>query len=383
MSLRDCGRHRASTLIVLAWALTGCGGGGGDGNPAAAVPAGPAVPVWTLQRETAAHVGSTQVNVNAILDHIFTDQAVQVAMLVKLGFVIGERYATSYSANDFVTTWSVAKSFYSAAIGVAIDEGWITSLDQKASDFLTEWQGTVRADITIRNMLEMRAGLPGGADVLYETDQTAYSLNRDPLFAPGATFLYSNVTSQLFEPLLLRATGLSAHAYLRQKILAPIGIDTTQIGLWFDPTGVNPMTYCCIDMRPDDFARFGLLYARGGQWDGVQVVSSAYVNESLAPQSDYYGFQWWVFNEILFGGPVPIVISAAVGFDGQHIYVWPDEDVVLVVFTRYEHFQNQGYVFSAANLPITCVGRNSCADSIGPEVPSYNQLQLLNLLSNL
>jgi hypothetical protein len=80
---------------------------------------------------------------------------------------------------------------------------------------------------------------------------------------------------------------------------------------------------------------------------------------------------------------VPIVVSAALGFAGQKIYVWADEDVVLAVFTKYEHFQNQGYVLSATNWPSTCAGRNACSDSTGPEVPPYDELQLINLLSNL
>jgi len=373
-------RHYAIAIAVLvASAVVGCGDGGSDFR----IPSGRITPVWTLERTAPSAVSSTQLDVDAILDHVYSDQAVQAAVLVKLGYVIGERYATDYSAADLVTSWSVAKSFYSAAIGIAVDEGWITSLDQKASDLLTEWQGTNKEDITIRNMLEMRAGLPGGADVLYETDQTAYALTRDLVNTPGTTFLYSNDTSQLLEPLLLRATGLTAHAYLTEKILTPIGIDTNQVGLWFDPTGVNPMSYCCIDMRAEDFARFGLLYARGGEWDGVQVVSSAFVSESFAPQSDFYGLHWWVLNQTYFSEAVPIVVSAALGFAGQKIYVWADEDVVLAVFTKYEHFQNQGYVLSATNWPSTCAGRNACSDSTGPEVPPYDELQLINLLSNL
>ncbi len=374
-------------LFALLTVLASCGGGGGSSNtlditqiPSASTSP---TPVWTLERVTPGDVDTAQGDVDAILDHVFGDQAVQAAVLVKLGYIIGERYAVNYSGADLTTSWSVAKSFYSAAIGVAIDEGWITSLDQKASDLLTEWQGTNKEDITIRNMLEMRAGLPENVGVFFETDQTAYALSQTLVNTPGTAFLYSNVNSQLFELLLLRATGLSAHLYLTEKILDPIGIDMTQAGLWFDSTGVNPMTYCCIDMRAEDFARFGLLYARGGTWDGVQVVSQAYVNESLAPQSAFYGLQWWVLNQNFFGTAAPVTVSAALGLNGQKIYVWPDEDVVLVVLTIYDHFQNQGYVLSDTNWPDTCTARNTCPNSTGPAVPPYDEFQLINLLSNL
>lgn len=120
----------------------------------------------------------------------------------------------------------------------------------------------------------MRAGF-GNTDEFFEQfDQSQVALDQPIIRTPDSMFQYSNNTSQLFEPLLLRATGMNAHQWLTEKILKPIGIDETAIGLWLDPTGVNPMTYCCIDMRADDFARFGVLFANGGTWDGDMIVSA-------------------------------------------------------------------------------------------------------------
>ena len=76
-----------------------------------------------MPRAAAASVGIAQANVDAVLNHIFTDAATQTALVSKNGVVIGERYADGYDANSLGTSWSVAKSFYSAAIGVAIAEG--------------------------------------------------------------------------------------------------------------------------------------------------------------------------------------------------------------------------------------------------------------------
>ena len=187
--------------------------------------------------------------------------------------MVGERYAEGYGVEDLVTSWSVAKSIYSAAIGIAIDEGHIESLDQKASGFFDEWLGTNKEDITIRNLLEMRAGF-ANANVFIQADQTQFSLDQPLINEPGSTFLYSNNSSQRFKPLLLRATGMNAHLWLTDRILTPIGIDETAIGLWLDPAGVNPLTYCCIDMRADDFARIGVLFANGGTWDGETLISA-------------------------------------------------------------------------------------------------------------
>lgn len=328
-------------------------------------------------------LNATQAEVDTILNHIFGDQAVQSATLVKAGYIIGERFTSGITADDRGTSWSVAKSFYSAAIGVAIDEGWITSMDQPASDFLTEWVGTNKEDITVRHLLEMRGGFQADRGIYAADDQTQFALNFMKTAPENTDFVYSNTTSQLFEPLLERATGLDAHTYLRQKILTPIGIDSNGVGMWFDRTGQNPITYFGLDMRPIELARFGLLYARGGTWDGQQIISPSYVQDSLRAQSPFYGFQWWVLNNAFFGQSVPISVVAALGLDGQKIYVWPDQDIVLVVQTTYVHSQNQGYTLSDSNFPDTCSARSSCPGRTGTEVPSYDEHALMLLLEPL
>ncbi|MEQ8692976.1 MAG: serine hydrolase [Pseudomonadales bacterium] len=380
-----------SLLILL---LFGCGGGGGSsgsappagGNTGGGSTGGGSTllqPTWTLQRAQAAELGQTQAEVDAILNHVFQDQAVQSAMLVLDGYIIGERYGANRNADSLGTSWSVAKSFYSAAIGVAIAEGWIQGLDQPASDFLTEWLGTAKEPITIGQLLQMRGGFAADTSIFFSDDHTAFALDFPLTRTPGTSFTYSNPTSQLFEPLLLRATGLDAHTYLRQTVLTPIGIDTNTVGMWFDRTGANPLTYMGLDMTPAQMARFGLLYARDGEWDGQQVLPADYVQASLTAQSPSYGYQWWVLNQAYFGAPVPIEVVAAWGLDGQKIYVWPATDVVLVVQTRYEHAANQGYVLSDLNYPDTCTARNSCPDAVGDEVATYNEHSLILLLEAL
>ena len=105
-------------------------------------------------------------------------------------------------------------------------------------------------------------------------------------------------------------------------------------------------------MRPDDFARFGILFANEGVWAGDRLISADYVQTSLAAQSAFYGLQWWVMNATYFSGNAPpIDVSAAHGLQGQHIYVWRDGNVVLVVLTKYVHDRTQGYVLSFANFP--------------------------------
>lgn len=343
----------------------------------------PMRPDWGLPRIVPGDSGIAACAAEAVLDHVFTDRAVQSALLVADGAVIAERYAAGYDVASLGTSWSVAKSFYSAAVGVAIDRGHITSLDQPASDFFTEWAETNKAAITVRDLLEMRAGLPD-PNIFVQGDQTAFALAQNPVRARGTTFQYSNITSQLFEPLIRRATGMDAHDWLASTILEPIGVDRGAIGMWLDPTGIQPLTYCCLDMRPDDFARFGVLFANDGDWDGETLIPADYVHTSLSAQSPFYGLQWWVMNATYFEGrEPPIAVSAAHGLEGQHIYVWPDGNVVLVVLTRYEHEPSQGYVLSLENYPSTCAGRNSCPGAQGDRVPGYSERTLLERLAAL
>ena len=335
-------------------------------------------PAWDFAPALAEQVGTNQAAVNGVIDHIFTDTAVQAVLVTKDGYLIGERYSQGYGPDSLGTSWSVAKSFYSAAIGVAIDEGHIASVDQKASDIITEWQGTAKANVTLHHMLQMRSGYSAFDNVFFETDQTAYAIDRPIVRAPGSQFAYSNANSQLFETILRRTTGLSAHDYLSQKILAPIDIDLKAVGLWFDAAGINPLTYCCIDMKAADFARFGLLYARDGQWRGNQILPAEYVASSLTANG-WYGYQWWILNAAYFSEEsAAIAVAAAQGLNGQYIFVWPEEDVVIVVLSQYSHAAEQGYVVSPTNYPDTCTARNSCPGALGPEVPSFSHKTLVD-----
>lgn len=168
-----------ASLVVLLLCLIGCGGGGGQSESTPTSFAGAdndaaggqnqdetgsgetgADESWSLERVTPETVGLDSAQIDQLFSHIYTDSAVQSATLVKDGMIIGERFAEGVSADTIGTSWSVAKSFYGAAIGVAIDQNWITGADQKVSDFITEWRGSNKEDVTVGQLLEMRAGIP-------------------------------------------------------------------------------------------------------------------------------------------------------------------------------------------------------------------------------
>ena len=220
---------RTLAMGVVTGLLMACGGGGGGSsspvspapapNTATDTPSSAPAEHWGLSRASAASVDLSQADVEAILDHLFSDAATQSALVSKDGYVVGERYADGFDADSLGTSWSVAKSFYSAAMGVAIEEEHFSSVTQKASTVLTEFVGTDKEDITIEQILRMRSGLAANTDVFFSGDQTAHALANTLVTTPGTQFSYSNANSQLFEPLIRRATGMDAHSYLTEKIL--------------------------------------------------------------------------------------------------------------------------------------------------------------------
>ena len=377
-------------FLVIGFCLSACGGGSGGSAPPGQDPSELQTGDtrhWDLERASADSVSAKEAAVDDLIDYLFTDAATQSVLVSKDGYVIGERYADGTDGNTYGTSWSVAKSFYSAAVGIAIDEGAIESVDQQASDFLTEWQGTDKEDITIKQILQMRSDYPVGDEVFFATDQSEFAISHALAESRDNSFRYSNANTQLIEPILRRATGVTADEYLGQKLLTPLGVETAEVGFWRDATGENPMTYCCLDMKPEVFLRFGLLFAREGVWDGLQIISEDYVNDALTPEG-YYGYQWWMFNEAFFGTEQPADIKAAQGLHGQKIYVWPDQDIVVVVMTLYEHLFNQGFVLDLQgetpnNFPNTCVARNLCSWSEGDVVPQVGQTGIPTLIAAL
>jgi CubicO group peptidase (beta-lactamase class C family) len=277
----------------------------------------------------------------------------QGVVVVRHGVIVAEWYAPGASADSWVTSWSVAKSITSALVGIAIDEGLIESVDVSMSRFIPEWAGTEKEAITLRHVLQMAPGLEwneeydptaaGTSDVIQLVVQSGseleYAAERPLVAEPGTVFNYSSGTSMLLSAVVEEATGSSALEYARRKLFGPLGFDRID---WWESTRGHTLTYCCVDTTSRDLARFGLLYARGGEWSEGPVVPAAWVNDSVAPSPARpgYGYQWWLLGMQAQGGApnrvpassptVPAGTFAALGVDGQVVYVAPHLDLVVV-----------------------------------------------------
>jgi CubicO group peptidase (beta-lactamase class C family) len=284
----------------------------------------------------------------------------QGVVVVRDGVIVSEWYADGAGPDSWVASWSVAKSFTSATVGIAIDEGLIPGVDEPMTTWYPEFAGTERADMTLRDVLQMGSGLTwvedydpaaiGASDIIRlvtgERDQLAYAASRPAQVAPGTRWSYSSGDTMLLSGVLEQATGMPADEYATEVLFEPLGLERAE--WWRDGAG-HTLTYCCLDSTSRDFARFGQLYLQEGRWGDEQVVPEAWVAESLVPSApseeagEPYGYQWWL------GEPAGTEdVFAAVGHDGQWIYVIPGLDMVVVRNGTY--VKNPGPPIADPNL---------------------------------
>ena len=330
--------------LLIAIAVSSCGGSGSSSapvNPPAPTPA-PApdsstYPGSSWETSDPSDVGMNQAGILEALNYAFeSSRNTQGVVIIRHGVIVGERYANGKSKDSLATSWSTGKSFASALVGIAKEQGFIDSIDLPAENYLADWANSDKSEITIRAILEMRTGLAPasrGDSNIYtfggtNGDQLAYALNRSPRTAPRTdNWAYQNTDSMLLAGILEESTGQNVRDYADIQLFSKIGMTADW---WTDEAG-HAMTYCCIDATTRDFARFGLLFARNGRWDGEQVVPVDWVAESITVPSgtsnQYYALQWWVSPS---GG-----YFYSAGLHTNNIYIFPDLDLVVVRNSLY------------------------------------------------
>ncbi|MFM8410792.1 MAG: serine hydrolase domain-containing protein [Alphaproteobacteria bacterium] len=291
-----------------------------------------------------ASVGMDATLLDGARDYAFRpERNTQGVVVVKDGAIVAEWYAPNRDASSLGTSWSMGKSFGSTLVGIAIDQGLISGLDEPLSRFFPDWQGDPRGEIRLRDLLQMRSGLKWNEalDDAYfhavELDQLGSSLARPLVREPGTFWNYSSADSMLMSGVIQSATGRTAGEFAKENLFGPIGMDAD----WWIDGSSHTMTYCCVDATPRDFARFGLLFGRGGSWNGREVVSRGWVDQATTPQdaSPFYGLQWWTDISATVAGK-PVRAFVARGLHTQNIYVFPELDLVVVRNGMYTRLGN-------------------------------------------
>lgn len=283
--------------------------------------------------------------IKKIMDLSFSDSSTQGVVVIKNGIIIGEKYAEGYSLNSHGTSWSMAKSYYAALVGISIQRGEIGSLDDPASKYL-EYYKDERSKITIRDLLNMSSGLDFPSHehekMFFQKSHLDYAKNVGVEKEAGLKFEYNNVNSMIIGDILYVVTGIKADKLLVERILDPIGASNYK--LWKDEMGAV-LTYCCVDMTPRDYSKIGLLFARNGNWEGSQIIPKGFINETFqtvwetpsrfSDYKRYYSLHWWVSK---YDDESKIFNTS--GKFGQYTFVDRDNDVVVTRITKYSEKDN-------------------------------------------
>lgn len=303
------------------------------------------------------------------------DRNTQSVLIVRNGVIVAEWYEEGRDADSFTASWSSAKSFASALIGIAIDQGLIEHIDVSMAEFIPAWRGTDHENITLRDVLGMKSGLAWregiaqtatSSDIAQlatsERDHLAYVIQRPIAAPPGTRYLYSSGDTMLLSAVLESVTGKTAGEYAEQVLFGPLGM--APVDWWTDAVG-RTLTYCCIDAPAREIAKFGLLYARGGRWGDRQIVSEDWVRRSTSAVSESdgrYGFQW----RLEYRGLIPDDGFTAHGFDGQYIYVIPSLDLVVVRHGHYDKYPGPPVADPSLFERYPAMGLGSGLGTVGP-----------------
>ena len=267
-------------------------------------------------------------------------------VVIKNDSIIFEEYWNGYSADSSSNSFSMAKSWISTLVGIAIKEGKIESINQKACDFLPEFCEGDNSKITIKHLLTMSSGLDWDEDYHDPLGQTAEAyfapnlkkqmMRLKAVEPPGETFKYHSSCSQLLAFIVESATGQSVNEYTSEKLWKPMG--AKHPALWnTDTKRGDEKAFCCINSNARDFARLGKLYLNQGNWNGTQLLDSNYVKEATSVsnlldedgnKNINYGYQFWIANR------KGLDVYYTRGLWGQYVICIPEKDMIIVRLGR-------------------------------------------------
>ncbi|MCQ4937421.1 serine hydrolase domain-containing protein [Anaerotignum propionicum] len=274
----------------------------------------------------------------------------------KKGVRVYENYFNGYTSEHTVHVASVTKSVFSVLLGIAIELGYIKSIEQKVLDFFPEYQThseekTIQK-ITIKNLLTMTAPYKYKVEP-YEMFFTSQNPIQDALNFLGGDnpigeFYYSAVGgTHILSGILMRSTGQSVLEFGKKHLFEPLGIDVTQNvilrnkeehisimndkytrGWVVDPQGRN-MASWGLFLTPSDMVKIGNLYENGGMWSDKKIVTADWIDKSTMEQSRCvewgnlgYGYLWWIIDQNSY---------AALGDGGNAIYVNRKKNIVVSI----------------------------------------------------
>ncbi|MBH1940790.1 serine hydrolase [Mobilitalea sibirica] len=282
-----------------------------------------------------------------MLNHIENNAPyINSILVLKDGHIVLEEYYNGTDEDTLQPVYSITKSFMSAIIGIALDKGYLQSIDQKVIDFfpqydLSEADPRIK-DITIEHLLTMTSGIKYQLNNFSEynkwwnsEDPTEFALNLPIIENPGETYRYNDPGVHLLSAILKEETGRSTYEFAKDYLFTPLGIEDIQ---WPVDNQGNQNGCTGLQIRIRDVAKLGYLYLQKGKIEETSVVPSDWIKISTQaqntggyPSNEDYGYLWWVLREEDYN------TYFAMGYGGQFLYIVPKLNLVTVVTTQIDN----------------------------------------------
>jgi CubicO group peptidase (beta-lactamase class C family) len=259
---------------------------------------------WEVSTPVAEGLDST------LVDRLYSDATYQPTLygllVIKNDRLVAEKYFNKGAIDQLSGRQSVTKSYVSACVGLAIEKGYLSNLDQRMMEFFPGYADSItdprKNEITLRQMLQMRAGFPWEEneppwfDVIFRQDSWPYSWQHNvadvPLTSdPGMKFGYSNLSSHLLAIALARGCSTSLDSFAREYLFEPMD---AELGGWTRDRDGYCTGWAEIYVTARDMAKFGSVYLHGGRYRGTQVVPEEWVSASLERYSEGINFTGWL-----------------------------------------------------------------------------------------
>ncbi|MBK9737863.1 MAG: serine hydrolase [Saprospiraceae bacterium] len=253
--------------------------------------------------------------------------------------IVGERYFYTFDKTTPQLGWSMTKSLMNTFVGLMVKDSTLTI---QKNNLFPEWSGDSRKDITLNNLLQMNSGLEWSEDYTTVSDATNMLYNAQDIatiplskplkYTPESHWCYSSGTTNLISKLLRNVIHDDKKylTYLKTRLFNPLGMTSAFIETDESGTFIGS-SYGYATAR--DWAKYGLLYLHDGVWNGNRLLPEGWTKYSAmeAKGSDgVYGAQFWLNKDSSEYPDVPADMYSANGFHGQHVYIIPSRDVVVV-----------------------------------------------------
>lgn len=290
-------------------------------------------------------------------------------IVIRNDSILYEEYFNGYDRESIVTSFSVVKSFVSALMGIAIEEGYVGSVDDPITKYLDYLEDPAFANITIEHVLNMQSGIDfnesyyspfsDAAKYYYGRQLEKYLTKLEIEREPGKYWQYRSVNTLLLAQIIEKATGMPLNEYMTSRLWTKLDPEYPA-SLSKDKKDGIAKAFAGLNGRAIDFAKFGRLFLNEGKWQGEQIVPNDWVRKSgqLDAGNDFtrYSYQWWkpryyqyYSDTVTYQEPFRIVEEAdrkyvvkpvdyysAEGHLGQYIAVVPEKNMVLVRFGKKE-----------------------------------------------